>query len=115
MTFDLFNQLLYIRSMHNNEADFLKKLEHMTPEEVRLCYAKLLQKKHPNSKSEKPPLQFISKYTGDLTNLYNKPANNLINICPNRKYALRPVRYLSVTSQHSSIVFIKSFLISVTA
>lgn len=50
MTFDLFNQLLYIRSMHNNEADFLKKLEHMTPEEVRLCYAKLRQKKHPNSK-----------------------------------------------------------------
>ena len=50
MTFDLFNQLLYIRSMHNNEADLLKKLEHMTPEEVRLCYEKLRQKKHPNSK-----------------------------------------------------------------
>ena len=50
MTFDLFNQLLYIRSMHNNEADFLKKLEHMTPEEVRLCYAKLRQKKQPNPK-----------------------------------------------------------------
>ena len=47
MTFDLFNQLLYIRSMHNNEADFLKKLEHMTPEEVRLCYEKLRQKKTP--------------------------------------------------------------------
>ena len=44
MTFDLFNQLLYIRSTHNDEADFLKKLDHMTPEEVRLCYEKLCKK-----------------------------------------------------------------------
>lgn len=53
MTFDLFSQLLYIRSMHNNEADFLKKPEHMTPEEVRLCYANLRQKniQTPNKRS----------------------------------------------------------------
>lgn len=41
MPFELFYQLLYIRSAHNDEADFLKKLEHMTPEEVRTCYENL--------------------------------------------------------------------------
>ena len=45
---------------------------------------------------------------------YSNPANNLINNCPNRKYALRPVQYCSVTSRHSPMVFIKSLFISKT-
>ena len=45
---------------------------------------------------------------------YNSPANNLINNCPIRKYALRPVRYFSVTSLHSFIVAPRSSLISKT-
>ena len=39
---------------------------------------------------------------------------NLINNCPSRKYALRPVRYFSVTSLHSFIVAPRSSLISKT-
>ena len=46
---------------------------------------------------------------------YSNPANNLINNCPSRKYALRPVWYWSVTSRHSPIVLIRSFFISTTA
>ena len=40
---------------------------------------------------------------------YSNPANNLINNCPSRKYALRPVWYWSVTSspKRSTIVFIR--------
>ena len=44
---------------------------------------------------------------------YSNPANNLINNCPSRKYALRPVWYWSVTSRNSPIVLIRSFFISV--
>ena len=42
---------------------------------------------------------------------YNSPANNLINSCPRRRYALRPVRYFSVTSRHALIVSCRSSLI----
>lgn len=38
MTYDLFNQLLYIRSTHNNEADFLNELKNMTKEDVSRHY-----------------------------------------------------------------------------
>lgn len=38
MTYDLFNQLLYIRSTHNNEADFLNELKNMTQEDVSRHY-----------------------------------------------------------------------------
>ena len=38
MTYDLFNQLLYIRSVHKNEADFLNELKNMTKEDVNRHY-----------------------------------------------------------------------------
>ena len=46
---------------------------------------------------------------------YNNPANNLMKSCPRRRYALRPVRYCSVTSRHSFIVSSRSFLMDNTA
>ena len=54
---------------------------------------------------------FLEIVTSDS---YSNPANNLINNCPNRKYALRSVQYCSVTSRHSPMVFIKSLFISKT-
>lgn len=43
MLYDLFYQLLYIRSACNNEVDFLKETQNMTPEEIRIRYEILSQ------------------------------------------------------------------------
>ena len=44
MTYDLFHQLLYIRNFYNNEADFLKKLEHMSGEEISQYFTMIQEK-----------------------------------------------------------------------
>ena len=45
---------------------------------------------------------------------YNNPANSLISSWLRRRYALRPVRYFSVTSRHSFIFSCRSFRMSRT-
>lgn len=47
MTYDLFNKLLFIRSSHTNEADFLKELKLMTQKDVDQSYEMIVRKKLP--------------------------------------------------------------------